>query len=95
MSSYAVALRTVGDGPTAPPCLEPADVSVMSVAAALGLSGSAARKVARELRGHGRVTVSRAEGFLVTRANSVVNGERKRAGVWGVRSRKLAASGSA
>lgn len=48
-----------------------------------GMSGNVARKIAKRLRAHGFHTVAKPEGFYVTKANSLVDGERERARAWG------------
>lgn len=53
-----------------------------------GMSGSAARKIAKKLRAHGFEIAAKPEGFYVTKANRVVDGELARARTWG---RSLAA----
>jgi hypothetical protein len=47
------------------------------------LTGSASKGIARELQRHGFDVVSRPESFLVTKANTLVEGELERAKAWG------------
>ena len=51
--------------------------------APMGLSGSAARAMARRLRGAGRPVRTPVEGFVVTKQNQLVEGELARAHAWG------------
>jgi hypothetical protein len=56
----------------------------------LGLSGSAARKIARKLRSSGYRMTAAPESFYVTRENALVDGELQRAKSWGARVNALA-----
>ena len=51
--------------------------------APLGLSGSAGRALARQLRRGGRPVHTAVEGFVVTKQNQLVDGELARAHAWG------------
>ena len=53
-----------------------------------GMSGSVARKIAKQLRAHGFDSTAKPERFYVTKANELVDGELARALSWG---QKLAA----
>ena len=48
-----------------------------------GMSGSAARKIARQLRSHGYQNAAKPQCFYVTKANALVKGELARARDWG------------
>ena len=48
-----------------------------------GMSGSVARKIAKQLRAHGFDSTAKPERFYVTKANQLVDGELARALSWG------------
>jgi len=48
-----------------------------------GMSGSVARKIAKQLRAHGFDNAAKPERFYVTKANLLVDGELARALTWG------------
>jgi hypothetical protein len=65
--------------------LVPAPVAVFDTRmhAPLGLSGSAGRRIARQLKRGGYDVVDRPRGFFVTKQNRLIDGELPRAREWG------------
>jgi hypothetical protein len=66
--------------PAHPSCVATFDTRMK---APLGLSGSAARAIARKVRRHGFRLVGRPVGFIVSKQNRLVDGELVRAEAWG------------